>query len=308
MKQILMKKYTESYEGIFESFLKEAENTEQDINAKSNIIFNKNDFLCIFKDFMNEINNLILQINLYISETSDNLLQINKLFSDVNNLVGDSVLIYIEQSKAIFNIEMNDNYEKIKQYYQNIKDNSEENMFKLNIIFDKQEDKEKINNSLEEYYKLLKEENKKELDTNLFSINSHPNLYLFFEWLTQIRPKGGQIFIEDLIIKKFDVRKYDGFFSGWSDCIMVFTKQKHIIIYNKSKDINKSDTVYKFYELAQTTFIQKNDNKYPFAFDLIIENIGTIMNSNETINYDALNKDNLDEISLLFNKSIIHEK
>ena len=307
-KQKLMKEYTDSYEGIFESFLKEAENTEQDINTKSKKLFSKNDYLSIFTDFMNKINNLILQINLYISETSDNLLQINKLFNDINNLERDSVLIYIEQSKAIFNNEMNDNYEKIKKFYQNLEDNSEENKFKLNIIFDKQEDEEKINNSLEEYYKLLKEENKKELDANLFSINSHQNIYLFFEWLTKIRPKGSQIDIEDLIIKKVDVKRYDGYFYGWKDCVMVFTKQKHIVVYNKSKDINKSDTVYKFFEFAQTTFIQKNDKKNPFAFDLITKNIGTIMNTNEIVNYDALNKDNLDEISLLFNTPIINEK
>jgi hypothetical protein len=128
LKQKLIKKYSESYKGIFESFIKEAENTEQDINTKSKILFNKNDFLCIFKDFMNEINNLILQINLYISETNDNLLQINNLFNDIKNLERDFVLIYIEQSKAIFNNEMNDNYEKIKQIYQNLADNSEENL------------------------------------------------------------------------------------------------------------------------------------------------------------------------------------
>ena len=301
IKQQLTKKYTEFYEGIFESFLKEAENKELDINIKSKILFNKNDFLCIFKDFMNEINNLILQINLYISQTSDNLMNINNHFNDINNLVRDSVLIYIEQSKGIFNIEMNNNYEKIKQFYQNMNQNSEENMFKLDMIFDNQEHKEKINNSLEEYYKLLKGEKKEELDSNLFSINSHSNIYLFFEWLIKISPKGDKFNFEDLVIKKVDVKRYEGYFSGWSDCIMVFTKQNNIIIYNKSKDINKSDTIFKFYELAQTTFIQKNDNKIPFAFDLITINKGTIMNSNETINYDALNKDNLDEISLFFN-------
>ena len=308
LKQKLIKKYSESYKGIFESFIKEAENTEQDINTKSKILFNKNDFLCIFKDFMNEINNLILQINLYISETNDNLLQINNLFNDIKNLERDFVLIYIEQSKAIFNNEMNDNYEKIKQFYQNLEDNSEENKFKLNIIFDKQEDKEKINNSLEEYYNLLKEDKKEELDANLFSINSHPNIYLFFEWLIKISPKVDQKFIEDLIIKKVDVKRYDGWiFTSWNDCVMVFTKQKHIVVYNKSKDINKSETVYKLYELDQTTFIHKNDKKNPFTFDLITKNIGTIKNTNETVNYDALNKDNLTEISLLFNTPIINE-
>jgi hypothetical protein len=308
IKQKLMKKYTESYEGIFGSFIKEAENNEQDINIKSKILFNKNDYLCLFKDFMNEINKLILQINVYISQTSDNLLKINYNFNDINNLVRDSVLIYIEQSKGIFSIEMNNNCEKIKQFYQNLNENSEENMFKLDIIFDKQENKEKINNSLEEYYKLLKDEKKKELDTNLFSINSHSNLYLFFEWLIKISPKGDQLYMEDLIIKKVDVKRYDGYFFGWNDCIMVFTKQKHIIVYNKSKDINKSDTIFKFYELPQTTFIKKNDNKNPFTFDLKTTNVGTIMNSNETNNYDALNKENLDEISLLFNIPINREE
>lgn len=306
VKQKLMKKYTESYEGIFESFLKEAENNEQDINIKSKIL-NKNDFLCIFKDFMKEINKLLLQINLYISQTIDNLLKINSNFNDINNIVKDYVLIYVEQSKGIFNNEMNNNCEKIKQFYQNLDENSEENKFKLDIIFDKQEHKETINNSLKEYCKLLKEEKKKELDSNLFSINSHSNLYLFFEWLIEISPKGDQLDLEDLIIKKVDVKKYDGYFSGWSDCLMVFTKQKHIVTYNKSEDNKKSDTTFKFYELPQTTFINKNDNKNPFRFDLTTKYIGTIINSNETINYDALNKDNLDEISLLFNIPTNHK-
>lgn len=299
MKQKLEDKYINSYEKIFQEFLKEAENNEQDINIKSKILYNKNDFFCIFNDLKKELNNLIIETNLYIFETNNNLMKINKLFNSINNIVGDSLLIYIEQIKGIFNNEMNNNFEKIKQFYQDLK-NPEENVFKLNIIFDKQEHKKKINNLLEEYYKLLNKSEEKEQ----FSIDSHSSFYLFLEWLAKKNPKVIELCFDDLIIKKFDVKRKGGYFGGLRDCIMTFTKQKHIIVSNKSnntEEINKSDDIFKIYELNQTNFNHKNDNYNSFEFELVTLIKGRFMNSNETIKYDALNKDNLDEISNFFN-------
>ena len=54
---------------------------------------------------------------------------------EINDLVRDSVLIYIQESKNIFNIDVTKNFEKIQKYFKKLDENPEEKMFKLDKIF-----------------------------------------------------------------------------------------------------------------------------------------------------------------------------
>ena len=140
MKKKLEYKYTKSYEKLFESFMEE----KQENKDNNNLIIDSPDFICVIKDLLDDINKIILEINLFIIDTKDALYSINHLFVEINNLVRDSVLIYIQESKSIFNIDVTKNFEEIQKYYKKLDENPEDKMFKLEKIFNEQKHKEKI--------------------------------------------------------------------------------------------------------------------------------------------------------------------
>ena len=295
----VVQKYAKSYETLFEIFSQEKNNNE-DIN---NSLVDFPDLIFIKKDLLDEINDLILQINLFTIDAKDSLYSINVLFVEINNLVRDSVLIYIQESKNIFNIDVTKNFEKIQKYYKSLEDNPEDKIFKLDKIFNEQDNKDKIYNLLEQYYNLLNNSGrgKKDLvsDRNNFSIRKYQNLYLFFEWLISISPQPNQMTTDDLIIKKVEVRRYSGFFGGWKESMMIFTKQKHIILYDKDEN-DKFENIFQIFEIDKTTFQKKLDYKKFFLFEISINSKGKIMNFTGTYQFDALNNENLNDISFAY--------
>jgi len=299
MKKKLEKKYTKSYEKLFESLLMENINIDDLFKA----LTDSPDIICVIKDLLDDINKLILEINLFIIDTKDSLYSINHLFVEINDLIRDSVLIYIQESKDNFNIDVTKNFEQIQKYYKKLEENPEDKMFKLDKIFNEQKHKEKIYNLLEQYYNLLdkSERVKKELisDRNNFSIKRYPNIYLFFEWLISISPQPTHITIDDLIIKQIEVKRDGGFFRGWKDSLLVFTKQNHIIVYDKPATYT-FENIITIFEIDKTGFGQKVDFKKPFLFEIIINSKGKIMNFNGTFLFDALNNENLYDISLVY--------
>ena len=303
MKKKLEYKYTKSYEKLFESFMEE----KQENKDNNNLIIDSPDFICVIKDLLDDINKIILEINLFIIDTKDALYSINHLFVEINNLVRDSVLIYIQESKSIFNIDVTKNFEEIQKYYKKLDENPEDKMFKLEKIFNEQKHKENIYNLLEQYYKLLNDSGKvkKELisDRNNFSIKKYPNIYLFFEWLISISPQPTQLTIDDLIIKKVEVQREAGFFRGWKDSILIFTKQQHMILYDKPVTYS-FETIVNIFELDKITFRKKLDYKKPFLFEINADVKGKLMNFKGTFLFDALNSDNLYDISVIFKDKI----
>ena len=287
------KKYKKN-EKLFDSFLEE--------NINNDKLCYSPDLIFIIKDLLEDINKFILEINLFIIDIRDNLYSINHLFIEINNLIKDSLLIYIQESKNIFNIDLTKNFEKIQKYYKDLEDNPENKMFKFDKIFDEQKDKELIYDSLEQLYNLLNNSKKvkKDLieDKNNFSINKYPNIYLFFEWLISISPQPIYLNIDDLIIKKVDIKRDAGYFKGWKDSVMVFTKQQHAIVYDKPFNNDYENSICIF-ELDKITFKQKVDYKNPFLFEINAHRKGTIVNYKETFVFDALNNENLYDISLI---------
>ena len=315
-RKTLEKKYKNSYEKLFEEISDEKNNNKKDNdNGNNNDVENKNknenenislvdipDLIYIIKDLLDDINNLILEINLFIIDIKDNLHSINFLFVEINDLVKDSVLIYIQESKNIFNIDVTKNFEQIQKYYKNLDEHPEEKIFKLDKIFNEQNHREKIFDLLEQYYNLLNDSKrvKKELiDRNNFSIKKYPNLFLFFEWLISISPQPSHISTDDLIIKKVELKRYSGFFGGWKESEMIITKQSHIIVYDKPVNY-KFENIIQIFEIDKTNLNNKFDIKNPFLFEIKINNKGNVMNFTGTFLFDALNNENLYDISYAY--------
>ena len=275
----LEKKYKNLYEKLIEEFSEEKNNNN--LGEKNISLVDYPDLIYIIKDLLDDINLLIVEINLFIVDLKDSFHSINCLFIEINDLVKDSVLIYIQESKNIFNIDVTKNFEQIQKYYKNLEENPEEKIFKLDKIFNEQNHREKIFDLLEKYYYLLNDSGrvKKELisDRNNFSIKKYPNLFVFFEWLISISPQPTQIVIDDLIIKKVEVKRYSGFFGGWKESEMIITKQSHIILYDKPVDY-KFEKVVQIFEIDKTNLNMKFDIKNPFLFEIKANNKGKIMN------------------------------
>ena len=321
------KKYN-SYQKLFDSFLPEEnsninndDNKNNNNNNNNNNIVNNNinktpklvdspDFVYIIKDLMDGINKLILGNNLFIIETKDALLSINNLFVEINNLVKESILIYIQESKIFFGVDVIKKFEEIENYFKKLDEEQKDNSFKLDKIFSEQKNKEDIFNLLQQYYDLLNNSDKvkKELisDKNTFSIDNYSNIILFFEWLISISPQPTDISVDDLIIKKLEIKRDPGIFSRWRNEVMIFTKQHHLILFDKPNTFLLENLV-KIFEIDKITYKKKEDNKKPFLFEILANTKGKVMNFKGTFLFDGLNNENFTEISNSVPKELINK-
>ena len=310
------KKY-KAYQNLLNSFLPE-ENINNNNNINNNAIVNQipglvdsPDFVCVIKELSEAINKLILDNNLFVIETKDALLSINNLFVDINNLVKESILIYIQESKIFFDTDVNKKFEEIENYFKKLEEEQKDNIFKLDKIFSEQKDKDNIFNLLQQYFELLNnsEKVKKELisDKNTFSIEQYPNIINFFEWLISISPQPTDISIDELIDKKMEVKRDPGIFSRWKKEVMVFTKQHHVILFDKPNAYFVANLM-KIFELDKISYRKTQDSKKPFLFEIIANTKGKIMNYKGSFLFDALSNENLDEISKIIPKENIENK
>ena len=293
LKKKLIKNYKNS-ENLFEIFCPDINNRQ---NRRLPPLIDTPDFVCIVKQLVNLINKLTLDINLYMIEIKDSLYTINGIFAEINNLVRDSVLIYIKENKKVFNIDVTKNFEEIEKYYKKLEENQGDKMFKLKKIFDSSQSEQNFHTLLQQYYILLSSSNfiKPELlkDRNTFSIDKYDNIVLFFEWLITVSPQPTSLTIDELIIKKFKVKRDPGVFKSWKDSIMIFTKQYHLLIFDEPEN---SENLAKIFELDKTSFKKRNDNKRKFLFELIANRKGKLMNFTGNFLFDGLNNENINEI------------
>ena len=297
-----LQKALSKYEKIFESYSPSPNMNNNNNNRNNNIperprLIDTPDFIIIIKYILSFINKLILDINLYIIDTKDTFYKINGLYVEINNLVKNSVLIYIQECKNIFNLDLTKNFEEIENYYKKLDEKSSDKIFKLEKIFNTKESEDFVFNILQQYYMLLSNSNsvKKQLlaDRNKFSIKNNSNLFLFFEWLISVSPQPTDLSIQDLLLKKMNIKRDPGIFSSWKDAILVFTKQQHCIIFDKPGTI---DDLVKVFELDKTSFRKKADNKKKFLFELIANRKGKIMDFKGSFLFDGLCQENIDEI------------
>ena len=123
-------------------------------------------------------------------------------------------------------------------------------------------------------------------------------MILFFEWLISISPQPTDVIVDDLIIKKFDIKRDPGLFMKWRNEIMVFTRQKHIIIFEKANNF-LLDNVVKVFETDKITYKKKVEKKNPYLFEIIANIKGKIMNFKGSFLFDGLNEQNVNEVSSL---------
>ena len=310
-KKQLVKKF-HKYDKLFESYLplpNPNNNNPNHNNAGNRIqrppLVDTPDFVFIVHNLLEIINKLIVDINLFIVDTKDCFYKMNVLYVEMNNLVRDAVLIYIRESKKVFNIDVAKNFEEIENYYKNLKKNKQDKIFKLNQIFSNNKSQEAIHTLLQQYYVLLCNSGrvKKEFlsDRNTFSIEQYSNLLLFFEWLISISPQPTGLSSEDLVMKRFKVKRDPGIFKGWRDSILVFTRQHHLLLYDTAE---KTENFAKIFEVDKINFRRKLDNKRPFMFELNATRKGKIMDFKGNYLFDALSEKNLNEIHPMILDSI----
>ena len=325
MKKTHLKKYNEiidekkklekkfkSYYKLFSSFV--PENVPQNPTGTNNVIIepmpeliDAPDFVYIIKDFLESLNAFINKINNFTKEAKQAMKEINGIFIDVTNLIKESISIYINESKIFFNTEVTKKFEEIEKYFKNYEKNAKENnIFKLSKIYHDEKSQENIINLLQQFYSLLNSSNTvyKNLikDKNNFTIKKYSNVDLFFDWLISILSNNFEIKIDDLIIKKLEIKRDPGFFYKWKQCGMVFTQQKHLIIF-ENVDSFKIEDIVKIFEIDKITFRKKEDKKKGFLFDIIVNTKGKIMNFKGNFLFDALSEENIKDISDLINNN-----
>ena len=298
-----LKKLMKQYEKIFNAYL-----PSQNLNMNNNNINNNKieekpslidtpDFILIIRTLLGCINKLILDLNLFIIDTKDSFYSINGIYVEINNLVKDAILLYIQECKTIFNLNLTRNFEEIEKYYKKLEDKNSDKTFKLDKIFSTKENEDYIYDLLQQYYMLLSNSNcvKKELlsDRNKFTIKNTNNLFLFFEFLISVSPQPSDISIKDLLIKQMNIKRDPGFFSSWKEGIFMFTKQHHLLVFDKPGAI---DNLFCIFELDKTAFRRKTEKKNKFLFELIASKKGKIMDFKGTYLFDALSQENVDEI------------
>lgn len=295
--QKCLTKYEKVFEAYKPNFSANINNNNNNIIPERPSLIDTPDFILIIKTFLGLINKLILDINLFIIDTKDTFYKINGLYVEINNLVKEAVLIYIQECKTIFNLDVTKNFNELESYYKKLEDKSSDKMFKLNKIFTTKEAEDAIYNLLQQYYVLLCNSHsvKKELisDKNKFSIKNTNNIFLFFEWLITVSPQPIDVSIKDLVIKQLGIKRDPGFFSSWKDSVFIFTKQNHLLLFDKPGYL--TDLV-KVFELNKISFRKKTDKKNKFLFELTANHKGKIMDFKGTFLFDALNQENIDEI------------
>ena len=307
-KKNLEKKY-KSYIKLFSSFVPELipPNPKAPNNPVQPMpeLIDAPDFVCIVKDFLDSLNALLSKMIKFTTEAKESMKAINALFVDVYNLIKEAISIYIKESKIFFNQEVTKKFEEVENYFKKYDQNAKENnTFKLTRIFHNEQVKENIYNLLQQYYMLLCNSNtiKKELisDRNAFSTDKYQNVDLFFDWLISVLPTKLEVPVNDLIIKSFEIKRDPGFFSRWKQAGMVFTRQHHLILFDKVNSYKIEDIV-KIFETDKITYQRKEDKKKGLLFEVVADVKGKVMNFKGTFLFDALTMENINEISELIN-------
>ena len=300
------KKYM-TYKPLFNSFLPEEEikndeeKEENNNNSSGNSsLIDSPDFICIIKSLIEEIKNLIIQDILFVIGRKESLESINNLFIEISNLVKESIIIYIEESKAFFNIDVTQKFEEIEKYFKKLEEDQKDNKaLKLEKIINEVERKNAINGLLKQFYDLLNESGKvqKELISNKndFSLDKYVDIISFIQFLMNIAPQPADIPIDDLIIKKIAIKRDPGFFSRWKDALFVLSKQQHLLLFDKPNNFS-IENIVKVFEIDKIKFKKKEDGKKPFLFEIVANIKGKVMNFKGSYLFDGLNNENIEEM------------
>lgn len=297
----LEKLYKNKYELLFNDFCPITSTNPQ--NQGNIILEDTTDFVIVELDLSNSINKMFLKTNLYLTEMKDYIYTMNRLVIEYSKLMRDALMIYIQESKKMYTSDITQNFTQVEQYYETMSKPGADQSFKIEKIFQTAELQAKMDEQLKLYQRLIVDSKLVTNDIlfydNRFMISYYSNIELFFEMLIEINPKPTPLSYSDLVFGVYAIKRDPGVFSSWRNCVLMFTKQKHAIIFDEP--VNKNFVT--IFELTKITYRPKPDKKNNNLFEIVVNRKGKIMNSSGTYLYDAKSDEILKEIAFKFTSS-----
>lgn len=294
----LEKLYKNKYEILFNTFCPIAQTGPQ--NQAIIILEDTTDFVIVELDLSNSISKMFLKTNLYLTEMKDYIYSMNRLVIEFSKLMRDALMIYVQESKKLYISDITQNFKEVEHYYETMSKPGADQSFKIDKIFQTPEIKAKMDQHLKLYQKLIADSKLVTNDIlfydNRFMISYYTNIELFFEMLIEINPKPTPLSYSDLVYGVYAIKRDPGVFSSWRNCVLMFTKQKHAIIFDEP--VNKNFVT--IFELTKITYRQKPDRKNNNLFEIVVNRKGKIMTSSGTYLYDAKSDEIMKEIESKF--------
>ena len=283
----IKKNYTGKYEELFNMLNPSADNKK----TKNNYTIEEiQDFIIIEIDLLKMINKLIKSINSFMLQMKEYFSQINLSLIDHSKLTGEAILIYLQESKKLYNPELLNQLEQIEKQYEEMNKPEYELQLKITKIFHDEQSKNKMNVLLYELFQILwdygfiTDENKS--DTEKFEINNYTTIEMFLEVLISFNPKPFEINYDCFVNEIIDIKRTSGLFGSWKSSKLITTKQHHLIIVDEPID---TENIKKVFQLSKTIVRPKDDKKHNYTFEIIVNKKTKLMNFTGTFLYEALN-------------------
>ena len=281
------KNYIGKYEELFTMLNPSPENKKTKINYTIEEI---QDFIIIEIDLLKMINKLIRAINSFMLQMKEYFSQINLSLIDHSKLTGEAILIYLQESKKLYNPELLNQLEQIEKHYEEMNKPEYELQLKITKIFHDEQSKNKMNVLLYELLQLLwdygfiTEENKS--DAEKFEINNYSTIEMFLEMLISFNPKPFEINYDCFVNEIIDIKRTSGLFGSWKASKLITTKQNHLIIVDEPIE---TENIKKVFQLSKSVIRPKDDKKHSYMFEIIVNKKTKLMNFSGTFLYEALN-------------------
>jgi hypothetical protein len=283
----IKKNYTGKYEELFNMLNPSADNKKTKINYTIEEI---QDFIIIEIDLLKMINKLIRSINSFMLQMKEYFSQINLSLIDHSKLTGEVMLIYLQESKKLYNPELLNQLEQIEKHYEEMNKPEYELQLKITKIFHDEQSKNKMNVLLYELLQILWDygfitvENKS--DAEKFEINNYATIEMFLEMLISFNPKPFEINYDCFVNEIIDIKRTSGLFGSWKASKLITTKQNHLIIVDEPID---TENIKKVFQLSKSIIRPKDDKKHNYTFEIIVNKKTKLMNFTGTFLYEALN-------------------
>lgn len=260
------------------------------------------DFYEVDKDLGNEINKVFAKGSLLVTEVKDKLYNINKEEQEITKALQTASTLYMDENRKIYGTEIMMKFSQLQQFGTTGNDSNVEDLYNLLLIFNEEEHSNGINQLLEKYQKLLLNTKctKSEIinSPEKMRIGCFDKIESFYEMLLSVNPNGMAEDRKQFVVAEFKIKRDPGLFAKWRDCYLIFTAQRHMLVYDENENGNY---VYIF-EMSNVTFRGKVDKKRKFLFEIVVNKKGKIMNTSGTHVYDALDEQNYAKIMDIYKK------
>lgn len=289
--------YNTKYKSMFELYKLSSENGNNDLIIE---LFKKYDFLLIHFEIEHNVNKLFDVTQGFLGHFKAQINNLKILILDYVNLVKETLVIYVNETKKIFTGSLAFNFENVQKFYEGItKESLESNFAILNILREPEIIKE-FNDLLKDFRNNVITNDKyltgcKDLLENEenFYIEKYRSIDDLIDFFLKINPVKMEKSEIDLIEYQSIIRRDPGFLKSWKNCIMVISKQNNLFIFD---DKISRQFIYSFC-LKKIKYKHKDDKKHPFRFEIIESKKGMFFTTNDTLVLDAQNKEKFEELA-----------